>query len=299
MRSDWKASRAFSLVELLCALLLGSAVIGAALAVLAGSIRSYEQVLALSEARRRGQMALQLFVYAIENAGLGIPGETVSFRDSLSVGTASLNSLLGWEGPVSTSGNELRLVYAVPTNLVNASLSTETLPSADRSVRLSGPVPEAQIQAWSGFGPTSTRSWVLFPPSEVPFLVRRVTNQTLIVRSSRPSWIASNARLHFLRALRARVISLPGQEPVLCTEDLTSGSGLQERVIGIVGFRPEYDPQTRTLTLAVLSRGGRRHPNSVSPTFLAGWPGRISDEDRCYVLAVSSRAWRIRNGGAP
>ncbi len=299
MRSDWKASRAFSLVELLCALLLGSAVMGAALSVLAGSIRSYEQVLALSEARRRGQMALQLFVYAIENAALGLPGETASFRDSLVIGTGSLSSILGWEGPVSTNGEELRLVYAVPTTLENASHSTETLPSADRSVRLSGPIPEGQIQAWSGFGPTSTRSWVLFPPSGIPFLVRQVSNQTLSLRSSRPSWIASGARLHFLRALRARIVSIPGQEPVLCTEDLTSGSGLQERVIGITGFRPEYDPQNRTLTITVLSRGGRRCSGAFSPAFIAGWPGRIPEEDRRYVLAVSSRAWRIRNGGAP
>ena len=299
MRCDWKASRAFSLVELLCALLLGTAVAGAAVTALAGAIRSYEQVLALSEARRRGQMVLQVLLCPVENAGLGVPHDTASFREAITVGPATLGGLPGWEGPVSVKDGELRLVYAVPTTLVNVFLPAETLPSEDRSVGLSSPVPVDQVQAWSGFGPTNTRSWVLFPPSGVPFLVRGLANKTLFVRSFRPSFIATNARLHFLRALRARVVSLPGQEPAFCTEDLTSGSGLQERVIGIAGFRPQYDPGTRILTLSVLSRGGRRHPAPVSPAFISGWPDRIPDEDRRYILSVTSRTWRVRNGGTP
>ncbi len=244
-------------------------------------------------------MVLQILRLPVENASLGLPSEGEKFRASLSVGKAALVAVNGWEGPVSVAGGELRLLYAVPTTTVNEGLAAETSSSQDRAVKLSAPVTDGQVQAWTGIGPTVTKSWVLFPPSGVPFLVKGLSNRTLSVRSSTSSCVFHNARLHYLRGIRARVVLVPGQEPAFCTEDLTSGSGLQERVLGIAGFLPSFDAVNRTLTLTVLSRGGRRHPDAVSPACLPGWPERIEDEDRAYVLSVTSRTWRIRNGTEP
>jgi len=294
-----KACSAFTLVELLCVLLLDSVIAGSAIAVLVGSIKAYEQILALTEARRRGQMALQILRLPVENAGLGIPSNAEDFRAAIQIGQARVTDLSLWNGPVSTDGNEIRLVYAVPTSTVNSSPATETMPSDDRSVRLSNPPQSGQVQSWSGLGPAKTRSWVVFPPSPCPFLVTNLANQTLSVRSSSRSWIPHNSRLHYIRAIRALVVRLPDQAPAFCTEDISTGSGLQERVVGVPAFRPVYDPRTRTLCLTILSRGGERRSRMISPAFLAGWPDRIDDEDRHYVLAVTRWTCRIRNGGYP
>ena len=297
MLTRWKCSRAFSLVELLCALLLGSVIAGSAIAVLAGCIKSYEQTLAFSEARRRGVMVLQILRLPVENAGLGIPFDPAGYRSALNIGKTTIPALYGWNGPVSVQGNELRLVYAVPTSTVNEALAIETMPSEDRIIRLSAAPQAGQVSAWSGVGPSRTRSWVIFAPSPCPFLVTSLSNQSLSVRSAQSSWIAHESSLSYLRALRALVVSFPGQEPAFCTEDVTTGSGLQERVLGISGFKAEFDPDTGILSLRVLSRGGKRHPKAISPATLPGWPYAISEENLHYVLAVSTWTCRNRNGG--
>lgn len=297
MLTKRKWFRAFSLVELLCALLLGSIIAGSAIAVLFGCIQSYEQVLALTEARRRGEMVLQILRLPVENAGLGIPFDPEGYKSALCIGKATTPALSGWNGPVSVQGEELRLVYAVPTSTVNEALATETMPSEDRTIRLSA-VPQAgQVEAWSGVGPSKTRSWVIFAPSPCPFLVTSLSNQALSIRSPKPSWVAHGSSLSYLRALRALVVSLPGQEPAFCTEDMTTASGLQERVLGISGFKAEFAPGTRILTLKVLSRGGKRQSMMISPSTLQGWPDTITEENRHYVLSVSTWTCRIRNGG--
>jgi prepilin-type N-terminal cleavage/methylation domain-containing protein len=293
----WKWIHAFTLVELLCTLLLGSVISGSAIAVLSGCIQSYEQVLALTEARRRGEMVLQILRLPAENAGFGIPFDPAGYQSALCIGKTTIPALYGWIGPVSVQGNELRLVYAVPTSTINEALATETMPSEDRVIRLSAAPQAGQVEAWSGVGPSRTRSWVVFAPSPCPFLVTSLSNQALSVRSARPSWIAHGSSLSYLRALRALVVSIPGHEPAFCTEDMTTGSGLQERVLGISGFKSEFDPETRVLTLKVLSRGGKRHPKAISPVTLQGWPGTIPEENRHYVLSVSTWTYRIRNGG--
>ena len=288
---------AFSLVELLCALFLASIIMGTSIATLSGSIKSYEESLALSEARHRGEMVLQILRLPFENAGLGIPSDSLAFRLSLTIGSATLSSLNSWQGPVSVSGNELRLVYAVPTSNLNQSPSVETCPSEDATVTLSLAPQAGQVTPWSGVGPAGTRAWVVFAPSSCPFLVTALSNKTLRLRSSVPSWIPHNASLHYLRAIRALVVRAPGAEPAFCTEDMTTGSGLQERVLGIAAFRARFDPSTNILGLEVLSRGGRRHAQVVHSVSLPGWPEPLLEEDRYYTLAVTTWSCLVRNGG--
>jgi len=295
--TKWKGFHAFTLVELLCALLLGSIIAGSAIAILSGSIKAYEQTLALTEARRRGEMVLQILRLPVENAGLGIPFDPAGYKSSLCIGKATIPALCCWNGPVSVQGGELRLVYAVPTSTVNEALATETMPSEDRTLRLSSSPQLGQVESWSGVGPSKTHSWVVFPPSPCPFLVTSLSNQALSLRSAMPSWIPHEASLSYLRALRALVVSFPGKEPAFCTEDMTTGSGLQERVLGISGFKAEFYPGSRILCLRVLSRGGMRHSRMISPSTLQGWPGTITEENRHYVLSVSILTSRVRNGG--
>jgi len=242
-------------------------------------------------------MVLQILRLPAENAGLGIPSSSEAFKSSLCIGKASLPAVSFWQGPVSISGNELRLVYAIPTSTVNEAPATETMPSEDRSIRLSALPQAGQVEAWSGVGPSKTRSWVVFAPSPCPFLVTTLSNRTLSVRSASSSWIPHNASLHYLRSMRATALRFTGQEPAFYTEDMSTGSGLQERVLGIAGFKAEFEPTGRQLSIHVLSRGGKRHSGMVSPSVLPGWPGPVSSEDRHYVLAVTSWSCRIRNGG--
>jgi hypothetical protein len=171
--------------------------------VLSGCIQSYEQVLALTEARRRGKMVLQILRLPAENAGLGIPFDPAVYKSALCIGKTTIPALYGWNGPVSVQGSELRLVYAVPTSTVNEALALETSPSEDCTIRLSAAPQVGQVEAWSGVGPSKTRSWVVFAPSPYPFLVTDLSNQALSVRSARPSWIPHEGSLSYLRALRA------------------------------------------------------------------------------------------------
>lgn len=297
MPSKQNKHAAFSLVELLCAVFLASIILGTCLSILSGSIKACEQSLALSEARHRGEMVLQVLRLPVENAGLGLPSGPLAFRQSLAVGSATLSSVNSWQGPVSVSGNELRLVYAVPTSNLNQSPSVETSPSEDATVTLSIAPQAGQVTPWSGVGPAGTRSWAAFAPSSCPFLVTGLSNRTIRLRSSAPSWIPHNASLHYLRAMRALVVRIPASEPAFCTEDMSTGSGLQERVLGVAAFRARFDPSTGMLTLAVLSRGGRRHPRAVHPGSLAGWPEPLLEEDRHYALAVTTWSCLVRNGG--
>lgn len=278
-------------------MLLGSVIMGSAIGILSGCIKSYEQALALTEAHRRGEMVLLILRLPAENAGLGIPSAPEAFKSSLCIGKASLSALSSWQGPVSISGNELRLVYAIPTSIVNEAPATETMASEDRSLRLSVLPQSGQVEPWSGVGPSKTRSWVIFAPSPCPFLVTGLANRTLSVRSSAASWIPHNASLHYLRGMRATALRLPGQEPAFYTEDMSTGSGLQERVLGISGFKAEFEPAERHLSIHVLSRGGKRHSGIISPSVLPGWPGLIQSEDRHYILSTTSWTCRIRNGG--
>lgn len=288
---------AFSLVEILCAVFLASIIMATCFAILSGSIMSCERSLALSEARHRGEMVFQVLRLPVENAGFGIPSNLETFRQSLAVGSAILSGVNSWQGPVSVSGNELRLVYAVPTSNLNQSPSVETSPSEDMTVTLSSTPQAGQVTPWSGVGPAGTRSWVAFAPSSCPFLVTGLTNRSLRLRSSAPSWIPHNASLHYLRAMRALVVRAPGSEPAFCTEDLTTGSGLQERVLGVAAFRARFDPSTKILDLAVLSRGGKRHERTVHSGSLPAWPEPLSEEDRHYALAVTAWSCLVRNGG--
>jgi len=51
------------------------------------------------------------------------------------------------------------------------------------------------------------------------------------------------------------------------------------------------------LTLAVLSRGGRRHERAAHSGSLPGWPEPLLEEDRHYTLAVTTWSCLVRNGG--
>lgn len=297
MHESNKNSAAFSLIELLCAVFLASIILGTCLSILSGSIKACEQSLALSEARHRGEMVLQILRLPVENAGLGLPSAPLAFRQSLAIGSATLGSLNSWQGPVSVSGNELRLVYAVPTSNLNQSPPVETSPSEDATVTLSLSPQAGQVTPWPGVGPAGTRSWVAFAPSSRPFLVTGLSNRTIRLRSAAPSWIPHNASLHYLRAMRALVVRMPVSEPAFCTEDMSTGSGLQERVSGVAAFRPRFDPSSRILYLAVLSRGGRRHARAVYSSSPAGWPEPVLEEDRHYTLAVTTWSCLVRNGG--
>ena len=297
MPSKKNKHAAFSLVELLCAIFLASIIMTICITILSGTLKSCEHSLALSEARHRGEMVLQILRLPVENAGLGLPSDPMAFRQSMVVGSATLSSLNSWQGPVSVSGNELRLVYAVPTSNLNQSPSVETSPSEDATVTLSIAPQAGQLTPWSGVGPAGTRSWVAFAPSSCPFLVTGLSNRTIRLRSSAPSWIPHNASLHYLRAMRALVVRIPASEPAFCTEDMSTGSGLQERVLGVAAFRVRFDPSTRMLTLAVLSRGGRRHARAVYSCSPAGWLEPVLEEDRRYTLAVTTWSCLVRNGG--
>lgn len=286
------------MVELLCAMLLGTVIAGSSIAILSAEINSYQQELALTEARRRGQMVIQILRLPVENATLGIPASPTEYKGSFSIGKASLPSVSYWEGPVSVSGNELRLVYAMPTSIVNETGAVPTYPSEDRYIRLSSTPQTGQVSPWSGVGASGTRSWVVFAPSRYPFLVTGLNNRTLALRSHAPSWVPHNASLHYLRAMRAVTLRFPGQEPSFYTEDVSTGSGLQERVNGIAGFKAGYDRDSHILTIHVLSRGGKRSEGLISPSSLPGWPGSVGNEDRHFRLVVSTWTCKVRNGGA-
>ena len=311
---------AFTLVELLISVVIVGIIGGAAASLLYSYIGSFEQTSDYVTARQRGESVLAILERPILHASLGIPespdlvansmdyvakADTVfqkAFTDS--GGGPIINT---WYHPVVTAspdrsleGAELRIVYAMPSGVVQKSgvyVNDASIVSLD----LSGSAPLVDVVAPSR---AQLDSWISFPTLGFPLYVSGGTTTKPMVQ--RPSsntnsgFIAAYDELMYIRALRA-FITTDSNGSFFATEDVTAGSGSQKRIEGIRKLNFRFDPFTGVLNVSVLSQGNKRYSSEVAQS-LAGWPASadvITSEDRHYRLVVTSAAWRLRNTAKP
>ena len=312
---------AFTLVELLISVVIVGIIGGAAASLLYSYIGSFEQTSDYVTARQRGESVLAILERPVLHASLGIPespdlvatsmdyvtkADTVfqkAFTDS--GGGPIINT---WYHPVVTAspdrsleGAELRIVYAMPSGVVQKS-GVYVSDASTFSLDLSGSgAPLVDVTAPSR---AQLDSWITFPTLGFPLYVSGGT--TTEPRVQRPSsntnsgFIAAYDELMYIRALRA-FITTDSNGSFFATEDLTAGSGSQKRIEGVRKLNFRFDPFTGVLNVSVLSQGNKRYTSEVVQS-LVGWPASadaITSEDRHYRLAVTSAAWRLRNTAKP
>ena len=311
---------AFTLVELLISVVIVGIIGGAAVSLLYSYVGSFEQTSDYVAARQRGESVLAILERPILHASLGIPEspdlvassmDYVTKADSVfqkaftdSAGSPIVNT---WYHSVVTSspdrsleGAELRIVYAMPSGVVQKSgiyVNDASLLSLD----LSGSAPLVDVTAPSR---AQLDSWITFPTLGFPLYVSGGTTTKPTVQ--RPSsnttsgFIAAYDELMYIRALRA-FITADSNGSFFATEDLTAGSGSQKRIEGVRKLNFRFDPFSGVLNVSVLSQGNKRYSSEVVQS-LVGWTASadaITSEDRHYRLAVTSAAWRLRNTAKP
>ena len=312
---------AFTLVELLISVVIVGIIGGAAASLLYSYIGNFEQTSDYVTARQRGESVLSILERPILHASLGIPEspdlvatsmDYVTKADSVfqkaftdSAGGPIINT---WYHPVVTSspdrsleGAELRIVYAMPSGVVQKS-GVYVNDASTFSLDLSG---NAELVDLTAPSRAQLDSWITFPTLGFPLYVSGGTNKAkpMVQRPSSNTtsgFIAAYDELMYVRALRA-FITTDSSGSYFTTEDVTAGSGSQKRIEGIRKLNFRFDPFTGVLNVSVLSQGNKRYSSEVVQS-LAGWTASadaITSEDRHYRLAVTSAAWRLRNTAKP
>lgn len=275
-------SKAFTLTELLIAMLIVGIIAGATIGLLVTYLKQFEQSTELTAARQRGEMVFAILDAQVLHSGLGMPDETAAFQSAF----AGLGAISGWNAPVSvTSGDVLQIVYAVPAGLA-VTAEYELQAGTSQNIGLTGPIPANLLAT----GITCTKGWAIFPSLGNPVKVTGISGSTLTILPTVDGHLAFFDELHYIRAER---VTISGEH--LYTEDVTNQSA-QPRLEGIADLRFQWDASSRLLRCWVLARGDVRHNDLISPATLSDWPwGTIPDEQRHYRLTVVQSVWRVRN----
>ena len=304
--------RAFTLVELLLAIIITGLVMASVLTLAFSVFKSYEIHQDTAEAKQRGQIALAAIQPFVLNAGLGLPNTTANFQAAF-VGLTPLlpaqesrkfkrcvqlasgatdvvadtvtSSPALWLVYSVSSGAGVNREYAVPRNPASPyfPIKVERFGALDQASNLSTSV--VQLKAW-----------ISFPSSSAPFRIRTIDVATdeLFIDSASEQWIAGLDEIHFVRAAK---IYVGGGANLLI--DRLDGSGAQAAVDGIVGMWCTFDPAgDRVLTVRILARASTKRSDQQQSA-IEGWPADASPAraslDSAYRYAVVSRSWRIRN----
>ncbi len=304
--TDIKDKRsAFTLVELLLAMLVLAIVMGSALSLGYAYIKHFEQANEITVAKDRATMVLTYLERRILHTGLGMHTVLVS-GDDFSDSFEGLwdNPVFDepvfdepWQRPVflpeqpeeglESESAELIIAYSVPSGVHTVQSGDVTI--ADSNVEISK-TPGDGVEKNSV---TKTKGWVVFPSVPMPFfvsdVVETVDNETLVLQARYGDWsIPINDELHFVRFLRAFI-----EDQQFKVQDLTI-SGAQPVIEGILGLKVVLNDRN-VLTVSVLARGNRQYSRFISPAIIAGW-GSLEDQNwRKYYLVALTKGWRIRN----
>lgn len=326
-----KKFRAFTLVELLIALIITGLVAGSVITLFFSVFKNYEFHQDITEAKQRGQIALAVMQPFIMNAGLGLPPSAADFRSAFQWSkngtTYRLSTLFpGVSGDprnfahffqLANNGETINLtsaapafwvVYSVPAAAWISGGGLEALPGVrtntakdsdseefTREIQYSGSVSSQQLLAV--FPPSTLKSWISFPAStpSFPFTVSELGTSKLKLRShssATGNMIPPLDELHYVRAAKIFV------ENGMLKINRLDGSGAQTVADGIAGMWCTFDSDgDRILTVRILARADARRGNQTQ-SGIEGWPAEAEafwGRDARFRHAVVSRSWRIRN----
>ncbi|NLM71215.1 MAG: type II secretion system protein [Synergistaceae bacterium] len=304
---------AFTLVELLIAIIITGFVMAAAMALLFSVFKSYEVNQDISSAKQRGLIALAAIQPFAHSAGLGLPPDGNPFDQQAF--HRSFDPGLGVVMPLFPSGavenrftsfvqlaedNEtcllseteapaLWMVYAVASG-VGTKQGAGFKANEEYEIQLSGPLPPA---FFSPGDKDSLKSWALFPSAQSPLFLDKFQEAggKNIIEGKVYNDIDV---LPFDQLYRMAAAKIKVNNETL-TIDRLDGSGAQPVVDGIAGLWCEFDRSTRLLTVSVLARADTRREPGIQGQ-VDGWPSAAPGiEDDAYRHAVVARTWRIRN----
>lgn len=291
-----KKIRAFTLVELIIAMVITGVVMAAVVVLFFSVFKSYEVHQDIAEAKQRGQIALAAIQPYVMNAGLGMPGSKSSFQ----TGFTGLTPLSSFESFVQLASNNVSistdtsapavwLVYAVPSGAgVNEeygiSAATPTTVAVENFSVLS-------YLSNLSINKQELKAWISFPGTISPFWVFAIDQpaSSLTLHSESFQNVKMFDEIHFIRAVKIYV-----KNNTLFADRL-DGSGEQPIADGIAGMWCTFDPAgDRVLTVRVLARASTRRGDTQST--IEGWPSEAPPPtDPEYRYAAVSRSWRIRN----
>lgn len=330
-----KRHSAFTLVELLIAVVILGLVASSAVALFFSIFKSNELHQDITEAKQRGQIALAAMQPLVLNAGLGLPPDESEFFSSFQWtkgGTLHRMPLL-FPGPVGSVKNFARpvqlaedavtvspssakaspalwTVYSAPAEVWVGGGGLEGFPGVRTDVAkdsdsseflreypLNGAAVALKLDA--AFPPNTLKSWVTFPAATppCPFTVADISTGApkITLRSHSASTTNMIAPFDELHYVRAAKFFVEGGALKV---DHLDGSGAQSIVEGIAGMWCTFDPGTdRILTVYILAKGDAQREKNVQDR-VEGWPAEANDHwkpDSRYRYATVSRSWRIRN----
>ena len=314
-----KKNKAFTLLELLVAMLLAGLVMGAVLAIMFSVFKSYELHLDITEAKQRGHIALASMQPFVLNAGVGLPKSAADFQKAFQRVRAIMPAdnpagqfrgfvqlAVNGESRVSANQREAPAVWVVSAVASGAGVNTSYLLFQNvQPVRLER-FAEAAVASNVTTGLANLKAWVCFPSAEWPFGIPAdppggidAVSGTLALRceADSPQAVAAYDEMHYVRAAKLFVSAGSVSERKLLIDRL-DGSDAQS-VDGIVALWCEFDAEgDRVLTLHVLARSNTRRSDQMQSE-MEGWPPGAVDQkealDPRYRYAAVSRSWRIRN----
>ncbi|NCC97028.1 MAG: prepilin-type N-terminal cleavage/methylation domain-containing protein [Synergistales bacterium] len=298
-----KRRKAFTLVEVLIALLITSVIGGSAVSLLYTYLKNYEQSSEYTTALQRGQMVLSILQPVVLNGALSIPWGDEFADLAPQLGVPSMKEPLEVHDRGSMKSGDLSVFYVLPSN-IGSSVAIDDI-SANFSVPLFptgytlGDLKSFLSSAYMTPGDTVER-WVLFPSAQIPLKSSQVPTDMSVTFNGSPGAIGGKIsqgdRMFILRHLRAYVGLQPGQSiPSLFISD--NGNGAMPQVLGIRRVFFEWDTSTHNLRVWILSQGDGLFPSPISQD--VEWPSSsgytLTSDDFRFYLAVSTADWRVRN----
>ncbi len=304
LRSKEKPKKAFTLVEVLLALLITAVIGGSAVSLLYTYLKNYEQSSEYTKALQRGQMALSILRPVILNAALGVPSDLGDFSALCSSMGLSMSSPLEIKNYSGMASGDIRLLYSLPSCFgagevvddISSSFSLSLFPGDRPLVDLE----QVLKSAYTKPGDTEAQRWVVFPSAGIPLRTSEIPKKLSIAVDGSPGKtrgsISLGDRLFILRYFRAYIGKQPGQSiPSLFIVD--NANVPMPQVLGIRRIFFDWDGEGKLLRAWVLSQGDSLYSEPLDQT--VEWPSSsgytLTSDDKRYYLAVSVADWRVRN----
>lgn len=286
-----KKRRAFTLTEILVAVLIMAIVAGSVMMLGYTYFKHFEQANEITIAKDRATMVMTYLERRILHTGLGMPASADDFVD----GFAGLltGDLEEWDSSIFSPENEdssstLKIAYALPSGVY--SIESADIGTTASAVRISKTIDVGNFD----FSDSSTKGWVVFPSVTTPLRITAVDNtsgsESVSLQSKTGNWyLPANDELFYVRFMEATV-----DDGKFKIKEHTLGGGLQPVVEGVIGCNFSLD-ENKVLKVSILARGSKKYSSSVSPASIPGWDGVVDNESRKYYLVVINKGWRIRN----
>lgn len=281
-----KRRKAFTLVEVLIALMITSVIGGSTVSLLYTYLKNYEQSSEYTTALQRGQMVLSYLEPVVLSTGLGFPSSPDLYTHVVK-DDALLSS---WRSPLSiaNSGRTIRLVYSTVVEAVTSDMADFT-PGGSTSVALTN-AGSLRLDYAYGSKKYPGKRWVSFLSTGTPSLTDSgMSPLSLSFLGRDPLTSARFDPLLMVRTMEAYV-----QNDEFCVKD--NDGPAQPVVKGVLKVYFE-ELEGNVLKVYVLTRGdvmeGMSSPQETLPWPDGGSP--ITADDYRYKLALSSAVWRVRN----